>query len=335
MVGKLTAVLIRKEAEAYRAQGLHEEAFALYDELLSSSPNIDEALRTDIQIQMDAIAEEMEAVSNRDEEKLLSSKEIRQLKDGWDKGASARDMLVSAQDLCQIGAYQDALIELAKLLEGGIAPDNVAEPSAECFVNLCDPKKLPATAEKWLRGIYSDGKKVLAVHLLIIKALSRRQDKTHAMYYCRYIRSKSGLPSNLKDRLDEAVVKFKADIKQAKERPESIPAGPNKNNKLIRKNDLVNQKVSPTALGKKLTLPIAENDNSSFIAGPMESEAESEDLKQLFMDTSDDQFDEGLDEDPPALSHRKKGRLQLHFFRIIILGWIQRFFKRSRSRRKH
>ncbi len=331
MVGKLTAVLIRKEAEAYRAQGLHEEAFALYDELLSSSPNIDEALRSDIQTQMDAIAEEMEAFSNRDEEKLLSSKEMRQLKDGWERGASATDMLVSAQDLCQIGAYQDALIELAKLLEGGIAPDSIVEPSADCFVNLYDHKKVPVAAEKWLRGIYPDGKKVLAVHLLIIKALSRRQDKTHAMYYCRYIRSKSGLPSNLKNRLDEAIVKFKTDIKQAKSRPEPTQADPKTMSDVTRTNSPAVKRTPLASSGFKSAQTNIQGGDSQFIAGPMEAENESNKLKELYMDTNGDEFDEDFDEDMAPLSNRKKGRLQLHFFKIIFLGWVQRLFRRRRS----
>lgn len=223
MVGKLTAVLIRKQAEAYRSQGLHEEAFALYDELLSSSPNIDEPLKSDIQSQMDDIAEEMEAFSDHKNNQSLSSKEMKLLKDGWENCTSSADILISAQGLCQIGAYQDALIEFGKLLKDGIAPDSVKGLAIKCFTNLYDYKKLPIAVDKWLFNIYSEGKKVLAVHLLFIKELSEHSDKNYALQYCRYIQSKPSLPDKLMKRLDAAGDKYKAAIKEGETDPKSNP----------------------------------------------------------------------------------------------------------------
>jgi len=39
-VGKITAALIRKEADAYRVQGLQEEALTLFKKSLNSAPQL-------------------------------------------------------------------------------------------------------------------------------------------------------------------------------------------------------------------------------------------------------------------------------------------------------
>ena len=65
MVGKITTVLIKKEAEAYRVQGLHQEALSLYDHLLSSSPNIDPALKEAIKSQIEGICEDLQTFASQ------------------------------------------------------------------------------------------------------------------------------------------------------------------------------------------------------------------------------------------------------------------------------
>lgn len=323
MVGKLTAVLIRKEAEAYRSQGLHEEAFALYDELLSSHPNIDETLKADIQSQMDIIAEEIEAFSSRNEEQLLSSKEMMQLKNGWDNGASPEDMLISAQGLCQIGAHRDALIEFEKILKSGIAPEQVADSTMESFLNIYEPKKLPNAAEKWLRDIYSEEKKVLAVHLLFLRALSRRSDKTYVFQYCRFIRSKPSLPPNLIERLDAAQEKYKLEIKQGK----------------MHRSDPKSDFSDEPAAKFRMTSDSKERDIAAFseeedlgeggdsgtltINGPMDKRKDS--LKAIFAESTYESLDDEISE--PDTIFEKEGKNQLNAVKMIIAEWFDRILK--------
>lgn len=321
MVGKLTAVLIRKEAEAYRAQGLYEEAFALYDELLSSSPNIGETLKSDIRSQMDVIAEEMEAFSDHQDEQLLSSKEMMQLKNGWDNEASVADMLISAQGLCQIGAHNDALIEFAKLLEAGIEPEKVISSAIDSFSSLFNAKKLPVAADKWLRDIYPDGRKVLSVHLLFLRELSRSGDNANALQYCRYVRSKPALPADLIKKLDAAQIKYKAAVKQGGKR--STPK----------------MKSEPEPIEKPIAKESADSqfdDNDRFqlesrpepmtITGPMDRKQDDRNqpnpLKELLGEEPDDFMDDEFPESP----QKERGR-QLHFIKIILFGWFDRLLK--------
>lgn len=323
MVGKLTAVLIRKEAEAYRAQGLHEEAFALYNDLLTSSPNIDEALKSDIEYQMDLIAEEMEAFSNHSDEQMLSSKEMMQLKNGWDNGASPADMLISAQGLCQIGAHRDALIEFAKVLKSGIAPDKVAHSAVKSFTGLYDPKKFPNAAEKWLRNIYTEENKVLAVHLLLLRGLSQHNDKAYALQYCRYIRSKSSLPPDLIERLDSAQKKFKLAIKEGK-RHHPVPE-PDSKERPIEKP--ITARAPKEQLNTKFRgrdeLEFDDSPGSLTIKGPMDTKDNG--LKEIFAEDPDDSFDDEIFETEEVYPRRGKGRL--HFIKIIGFGWLDRLLK--------
>jgi len=316
MVGKLTAVLIRKQAEAYRSQGLHEEAFALYDELLSSSPNIDEPLKSDIQSQMDDIAEEMEAFSSHKNNQSLSSKEMKLLKDGWENCTSSADILISAQGLCQIGAHQDALIEFGKLLKAGIAPDNVKGLAVKCFTNLYDHEKLPIAVDKWLGNIYPEGKKVLAVHLLFIKELSRHSDKGYAFRYCRYIRSKPSLPDKLMKRLDAAGAKYKAAIRERETHPNSklnskpIPkAAHNPDNGTKAASD---ERTTDTKKPEISTEP-STNDESI--------ETDSDTFQKLLTEQTEKLF-----RDDPPISDAKIKKSQRKYLKINLFGWFGRIF---------
>ena len=111
MAGKITTVLAKKEAEVYRAQGLHKEALKLYSRLLSSTPHIDPAIKTAIQSQMEGIHKELGDFSS-EREQPLSAMEISRIKKGWSHNASQADILVCAHAFCQVGVYEEALKEI-------------------------------------------------------------------------------------------------------------------------------------------------------------------------------------------------------------------------------
>jgi tetratricopeptide (TPR) repeat protein len=314
MVGKLTAVLIRKEAEAYRSQGLHEEAFALYDELLSSTPNIDETLKSDIQSQMDNIAEEMEAFSSPKDSESLSSKEMRLLKRGWENGASLSDIMISAQGLCQIGAYQDALLEFGELLKGGIAPSSVISLAVECFLNLYDAKSLPVDVDQWLGGIYSEGKKVLAVHLLFIKELSQRSDKNYAFQYCYYIRSKPSLPDKLIKRLDAAIAKYKAAIDRMGKRPLREKRSETISRTIHNLENETKEETNSLDVEESEILEESEiDDDGEETDHPVLNELLAQQPQTLFRD------------DFPIETGKEK-KTQRKFIQINVIGWFRRVF---------
>lgn len=314
MVGKLTAVLIRKEAEAYRSQGLHEEAFALYDELLSSTPHIDETLKTDIQSQMDDIAEEMEAFSSPKDSQSLSSKEMRLLKRGWENGASLADLMISAKGLCQIGAHHDALIEFGKLLKAGIAPDKVIGLTVECFLNVYDDKSLPVEADQWLRDIYSEGKKVLALHLLFIKELSQRSDKTYAFQYCYYIKSKPSLPDKLIKRLDKAIAKYKTAVDRMKKRP--LPE---------KRSETISRTIHNSKNGTKEEAN-KQNVAKSEILEESEIDADSEETDHQVIDELLAEQSQKLCRHDIPIDAGKQKKTRRKFVQINVIGWFRRVF---------
>jgi multidrug resistance efflux pump len=117
----------------------------------------------------------------------IISKEKKLLKNSWENIAGSADSRLSNKKPCQIESHHDALIKFGKLLKSDTASDKVIGPALDYFLNLCDKKTLPLVVDRWLRSIYSEDKKVLATHLIFIKELSRRSDKTYAFQYYRYV----------------------------------------------------------------------------------------------------------------------------------------------------
>lgn len=144
MIGKITTILAKKEAESYRSQGLHEEALQLYQNLLANSPNIDPAFKAGIQSQMQSLNVELNTKPN-DKPSQLSAGEIIRIKKGWGSSATEGDRLICAQAFYRIGNFQDALNELIDLLSDGCDMNKASGLFASCLVELHQPKQLLKT----------------------------------------------------------------------------------------------------------------------------------------------------------------------------------------------
>ena len=180
MVGKITTVLTKKEAEAYRTQGLHQEALRLYQNLLASSPNLGTTFRDAIQSQVDAIQSEL-VNGPPTESKMLSAPEIRRIKEGWGAKATESDLLVCAQAFFQVEHYHEALTEAAKLVQKGCSLEKVMALIAGCLMQLQTPKQLR-------RCIGSVGKKIVRnpqerseFYLLLTEEMIAQKHKDHAV----------------------------------------------------------------------------------------------------------------------------------------------------------
>jgi tetratricopeptide (TPR) repeat protein len=207
MVGKITTVLIKKEAEAYRVQGLHQEALSLYDHLLSSSPNIDPALKEAIKSQIEGICEDLQTFASK-RSQPLSINEILRIKEGWGDSASEADIMVCAQAFCQIGAFKDALEEFRKLLKAGCAPVKLAGSVAQCLAQLHSANDLPDAADQLVADALPCHDASLLFELLLAKFLAAKGDKQYALQYYKHLTTKPYLPPDVAGRIHAVIAKY-------------------------------------------------------------------------------------------------------------------------------
>lgn len=186
MVGKLTTVLTKKEAEAYCSQGLHQEALQLYQKLLSSTPSLSDRFKGVIQDQMRSLKQEVQE-SHPNEGKILSAAEIQRIRKGWGANATEGDLLVCAQAFCQVGHYRDALPEIVKLLQNGCAMEKVAPLFADCLAHLYRPRQLFRDLEPLGQKLFKKAGDQLLLYLLTAEALLKIKQPVHAYVVYRYL----------------------------------------------------------------------------------------------------------------------------------------------------
>ncbi|MCP4745127.1 MAG: hypothetical protein GY874_03145 [Desulfobacteraceae bacterium] len=181
MAGKITTVLVRKEAEAYNSQGLHKEAIDLYGKLLETTPNIDPDLKNIIENRIKGITEEMKGFEAQ-RSKALTAYEINKIRQGWGDRASEEELLVCAKAMSQMGAYDEAMVEFESLLYRGADMAVIAGPITNCMVHLHDDANKFNDALKTLIGkARLNDKKALLLKLAVSKELLRENHKAHVV----------------------------------------------------------------------------------------------------------------------------------------------------------
>lgn len=112
---KFACVLLRAEAEHYRAQGLPAEARALYLRFLHSHPALPQTIREGIERELRRIAHEIDDHES-DESLSLSDETLAVIRKGWSAGATRDELLTTAMALFRVGRLEEALAELDPLV---------------------------------------------------------------------------------------------------------------------------------------------------------------------------------------------------------------------------
>jgi tetratricopeptide (TPR) repeat protein len=209
MAGKITTVLAKKEAEAYRSQGLHQEAMNLFAGLLASSSRMDPAIEEAIQSQIQGIRQEMKT-TDAQRQRALTPAEIRRIRDGWGTQATEADTLVCAQAFLQIGSYSEALGELRKLLQGN-APKRIhIAAAADCLVRMHQPELLAQAAELLAREISPETKTAWAAQLVMAKHMEADHHDHHALALYRHLAAVPALAAAIQPRIDAVATRLQA-----------------------------------------------------------------------------------------------------------------------------
>jgi tetratricopeptide (TPR) repeat protein len=181
MTGKLTTILIKKEAEAYLDQGLHQEAIQLYDQLLASSPRIDPAIKSALQSQLEVIRQAKQETDSR-RDNALTTADIIRIREGWGSQATETDILVCAQAFCQIGDFREALEEFRKLLFKSGLKRSYLQAMADCLVRLHAPAQVAPAVQDQARDLSAGHpKRTLAIQLIMADHIASSPFSEHAL----------------------------------------------------------------------------------------------------------------------------------------------------------
>jgi tetratricopeptide (TPR) repeat protein len=209
MLGKVANALIRREADAYRAQGLQEEALRLLGKILSSSPDLHPDVKKGIEEQIRQIEAEMSG-TGLEEHQQLSEEQIAIIREGWSEGAAIEDFVVCGQALHALGRHRDALAEFRTSIQKGYSAHRVIAPLADCLVHLHAPHELPVRVTDLTEGIFQNSKERFNFMLALSEQMLADGDQEHAAALGRHLAEFKGVPPNYRMRLDTLLKTLKS-----------------------------------------------------------------------------------------------------------------------------
>jgi tetratricopeptide (TPR) repeat protein len=223
MLGKVARALIRNEADAYRAQGLQEEALALFRKALSSSAHLPADVRAAIEQEIHQIEEEMAGVA-LDEGQQLSEEQIAVIRQGWSENATTDELVVSANTLHALGRYSDALGELSKAVQKGHSLHRAIGPMADCLAHLHEPESLPGGVQALILEMGQNPKAFFPITLSVAEHMWKAGKREHAAALGRHLSEYKGVPRDYRTRLEALLRSIKSS--KAPKKPLPDPDSP-------------------------------------------------------------------------------------------------------------
>ena len=215
---KISLAFIRKEADTYRSQGLHKEAYELYAKFLARSPKIDPGSKSTIEKQARLIKSEMncgDPVASQE----LSADQIDLIKKDWGASAGESDLLICAQAFMEIGRYVEALREIRNMIIKGSAFEPLSSLITDCFLQLFDSQKFPFKVERYARELYRDESRILMFQAAIAEELLNHGRLEHALTFYHYLIKTTSNSKNIQPRLIALGTKINALSAQQAEKP--------------------------------------------------------------------------------------------------------------------
>jgi tetratricopeptide (TPR) repeat protein len=213
MLGKITGALIRKEADAYRAMGLYEEALALFRKSLDSTPPLPPDVKKAIEEQIKQLEAEVDGSATAECEKL-SDEQIAIIKAGWGSDASVDDLAVSADALHVMGCHRNALEEFRILIQKGYSPHRIIGMMANSLARLNPPSELVEAVDRLATGLSQDPKAKFALKLSLAEEMLKGQFIAHALELSRNLIKSKNISSSYKTRLEGLIKQLKSSLRK-------------------------------------------------------------------------------------------------------------------------
>jgi hypothetical protein len=213
-VGKITGALIRKEADAYRVQGLQEEALTLFKKSLNSAPQLPLDVKKAIEQQIQQLEAEMVGTAI-DEREQLSDEQIAVIRQGWCDDASEDDLACSAHALYAMGRYENALAEFSILIQRGNSPHHTIGAMAHCLAQLNPPQTVVDAVDRLAAGLFQDSKNNFAFKLSLAEEMIKGRFVAHSLELSRYLAEHSGIPSAYRTRMEALDKNLKSSFRKS------------------------------------------------------------------------------------------------------------------------
>jgi tetratricopeptide (TPR) repeat protein len=201
MAGRVTNALIRREVDAYRSQGLEDEALALLRKALSASPPPPAEVKATIEQQIEQIEAE-QGGGSFEEGQQLSEEQMAVIRYGWGDEATSDEFAVCADSLHGLGFYEDALVEFRKSVQKGYSLHRVIEPVADCLVHLHDPLPAADASDGWAAETVQSRQERFNVKLSIAEQMWKTGHGGHAAAIARHLAEVKEIPGEYRLRLD-------------------------------------------------------------------------------------------------------------------------------------
>ncbi len=209
MLGKITGALIRREADAYRSQGLHEEALAIFKKNLNSTLQLPADVKESFEQQIRQIEAEMVG-SAADEHEALSGEQIAVIRQGWSDDASLEDLAVSAHALHAMGCCSNALEEFSLLIRRGYSAHRIIGAMAQCLAKLNSPPKLVEAVDCLAAELFQDAKNNFAFKLSLAEEMIKARFVYHSMVLSRHLSCCTGISVSYQVRLQALAKNLKS-----------------------------------------------------------------------------------------------------------------------------
>jgi tetratricopeptide (TPR) repeat protein len=201
MFGKVNNALMRREADAYRAQGLHEEALRLFRKILDTSSKLPPEVRKGIEHQIHEIEAEISGIE-LEECIQLSEEQMAVIKQGWTESAVIEDFVVCGQELIALGRYGDALEEFRRSIQKGYSPHRVIAPLAACWVHLHGPGEMTGQVNELAVEVFRDPGESFNFMLSLAEQMLKDGNREHAAALGRHLAEFHRAPPRYRTRMD-------------------------------------------------------------------------------------------------------------------------------------
>jgi hypothetical protein len=202
MPGRVVNALIRREVEAYRAQGLPEEALNLLQTTLRSNPDLPGNVKTGFQEQVKQLQAEM-AGNASDEQAAVSDEQIEVIRRGWDGSDTLEDHVECAAGLYALGRCAEALAEFTTAVRRGLSLNRILPQLAECLSRAYPPSAVPEETAYLAGAMLSnpDPGTIFLFELVVAEIMSRSGHAEHAAALTRCLAASDAAPERYQSRL--------------------------------------------------------------------------------------------------------------------------------------
>ncbi|MFC1815254.1 ATPase, T2SS/T4P/T4SS family [Thermodesulfobacteriota bacterium] len=250
-----------KEAEAYHSHGLYKESLELYEQMLSSAPELDPERQKLFEEKVLLLQKEIEAFDKLDES--LSAEEISLFQDTLEAEEDVHDILGSISAFKDLGLFQEAVDEYMKLFARDYPFVNIIPGMIECLFEIHSPSRVIDQVEKIISENNLSDDVTAEVKFTLGLEMEKHDHKDLALDFYESVREiNPGYPeieSKLKSLLAAATYRSKYDylLKNkiaTKEQMEKALELSKKTNKSVEFVLVEHIKIKKEDLGKSLSL---------------------------------------------------------------------------------